>query len=210
MTDRQPQIVFVDAIDCPGIEQRMNRLVPWILHADQRYYSVVFAHHDTPEQLADRITDPDSEIALQNMRLMIADDRIEGGFVAFAGRQLLRRREADVVDLYRKTEPQLRGQLRRRFRDLMPLFAPVAPNDFYLSKFQLYPGMNGPALNQPLVDECIRRARAEGFDRIRVDVDSDDELVVDMCRRNEFAILDRGHAPIAGIEYLNMALPLVS
>lgn len=208
MNDRTPQILFVDAVDSPGIEQRMERLVPWVLHSDRAYYSVVYAHHDTRQTLTDRICDPDSEIALQNMRLLIADDRIQGGFIAFAGRQLLRRREADVVDLYRHTEPHLRGELRRRLKDVLQLFAPVAPNDLYVSKMQLYPGMNGPALSQPLMEECIRKARGAGFERIRVDVDTESEIFADVFHQAGFEVIDRGEAPIAGIQYLNMALDL--
>ncbi len=208
MNERATQILFVDAADSTGIEHRMERLVPWVLHSDRAYYSVLLARHDTPHKLAERIASPDSEISLLNMRLLIANDEIAGGFIAFSGRQLLRRREADVVDLYRNTDPHLRPELRRRLKDLLHLFAPVGPDDYYLSKMQLYPGMNGPALSQPLIQECIRRARGAGFERIRVDMDADCEIMVDVCRERGFEILRRGEAPIAGIQYLNMALRL--
>lgn len=208
MNKRLTQLLFVDAVDSPGIEHRMERLVPWVLHSDREYYSVLLEHHDTRHKLAQRICDPDSELSLHNMRLLIADDEIAGGFIGFSGHQLLRRREADVVDLYRDTEPHLRPELRRRFQDVLHLFAPVAPNDFYLSKIQLYPGMNGPALSHPLMEECIQRAHGAGFERIRVDVDTECEVIGDVLGENGFEVLSRGEAPIAGIEYQNMALPL--
>lgn len=208
MNDHEMQLFFVDAVDSPGIEYRMERLVPWVLHSDRQYYRVLFAHHDTPKKLAERIACPDSEVSLLNMRLLIADDEIAGGYIGFSGRQLLRRREADVVDLYRDTEPHQRAELRRRLKDLLHLLAPVGPNDFYVSKMQLYPGMNGPALSQPLMEECIQRARRSGFERIRIDVDCDGEIIADLCREHGFEIIRRGEAPIAGIQYLNMALTL--
>ena len=208
MTHNQPHIMFVDAHKSPGIEAKIDRLIPWMIIPENRLYCALMEGHDAKPTLRRWIANPDSELTLNKMRLLIANDRIGGGFTGFAGRQLQRRRETDLVDLVRTARTQRCPKLRGRLRDLMPLFAPVAPNDFYVSKFGVAPEWANRGLEKPLLDDCIRRARDVGYDRIRIDIDARHSRLYELLAENGFQAFQKGTANHAGITYLNLVLPL--
>lgn len=203
MNESSPHILFIQAARSPGIEQMLDRIVPWVLNSDRAYLRALLTGLDTPKILANWLLEEKSEIALQKTRLLIADDRMAGGFIGFAGRQLRRRRETDLVDVVRRSD-ESRSDLRDRLKDLLPLFAPVAPNDFYVSKLGISPGMSEPTMAKQLVDECIDCARRDGYDRVRIDIDAEDKPLTDLLVTRGFAIVDRGEATDAGVSYLNL------
>lgn len=208
MTESRPHTMFVDAEKSPGIEQMLDRVVPWILQSEQGYYCRLLEGHDPQMTIGRWLSTPDSEHSLQKMRLLIADDRIAGGFTGFSGRQLRRRRETDLVDLVRRSQDPRCSDLRRRLKDLMPLFGPVAPGDFYVSKFGISAAFDRSQLFEPLLVECLTRARREGYTRLRIDVDDADEDLCSFLRRQGFETRHEGRAVDAGITYLNMTRPV--
>jgi len=208
MTDRRRDLLFIDADNRPGITSRIDSIISWTVPPERSLYCALLEGYDADRTLRRWMTNPKSELALQNTQLMVASDRVAGGFTGFAGRQLGRRRETDLIDLVRRAKRPRCPRLRRRLKDLMPLYAPVAANDFYLSKIGLSPGSNADKLGPPLVHACIRRARNGGFDHIRTDVDADDCELLPILFDSGFQIRHRGQAPDAGLTYLNMALKL--
>ncbi len=208
MTDRQQDLLFIDADNRPGITSRTDSIISWTVPPERPLYCALLEGYDAERTLRRWITNPQSELALQNTQLMVASDRVAGGFTGFSGRQLRRRRETDLIDLVRRAKRPRCPRLRRRLKDLMPLYAPVAANDFYLSKIGLCPRANTDELGPALVDASIRRARNGGFDHIRTDVDADRCELIPILSDSGFQIRHRGQAPDAGITYLNMALKL--
>lgn len=208
MTDANTHIMFIDADRRPGIEEIVDRMIPWMIIPENRFYCALLEGHDAKPTLRRWIKNPDSELSLHKTRLMVANDRIGGGFTGFAGRQLQRRRETDLVDLVRNAARKRCPKLRPRLRDLMPLFAPVAPNDFYVSKFGVAPEWNHTDLHQPLLDECLRIAEGGGFDRVRIDIDDRNGPLFGLLDDNGFTVRQTGKADEADIRYLNLVREL--
>lgn len=198
------QLQFVDATKSPGIRHKTRRLVPWVKAADEDYFQLLLEGFGPDDIIADWMRCADSELALQNMRLLIADDRIAGGYIGFAGRQLHRRRERDLIDLIRRFGSARQSKLRRRLKDLMSLFGPVEPNDYYLSKIGTAPGLDDPSLEQKLVEDCIERAGRAGYDRLRTDIDESDRRLRDLLATNGFEQIDWGCAERAGLVFANL------
>lgn len=208
MSNEQPQVLFVDAVKRPGIERFIDQILSWMITPERPFYCALLEGHDGMSMLQRWVRNPDSELALHTTRLAVVDDRVGGGYTGFAGRQLQRRRETDIVDLARRSPKVRSRQLRRRLCDLMPLFAPVAPDDFYISKFGVSSDVDVPELRTALIQECLERADADGFGRVRIDIDAGREQLYRLLTYHGFDTFDRGCAEDAGITYLNMVCEL--
>ncbi len=208
MNESPSQIYFVQAHKLPGIDARLERVIPWIRDSDRAYYDRLLADCCVDTTLARWARNRDSEIALHKIRLMIADGHIAGGFVAVSGRQLARRREADLIDLARQAGALVSPNLRRRIQAVYPLIGAVAHNDLYLSKLGTTADFSGRGYEELLLDECIKRAETVGFSRLRIDVDRDDPIIPDLCAENGFDLFDRGVTPDGQVTYLNLVREL--
>jgi hypothetical protein len=207
MTDLTRHLLFIMAHKVPAIEERLYQLVPWIYRADRRYFEILLTGHEAGTTLARWMRRADAEIALSRTRLLIANDRVAGGFCAMAAREVTSRREADILDLVRHSEDPRSPQLRARIKDLIPLFGPLKRRDFYLSKFGLAPDITDQkeALAEALLKDCISYAAGQGADRLRIDVDETDQFTCELLADYDFKPIDRGRAPLAEITYLNLA-----
>lgn len=206
MTRRTRQVQIVWGHKTPEIEQRLDRIVPWVLDAGRPYYDVFLEGTDPREVITRWLQRRSSELALRRTRLAVADDRIAGGYVAVAGRQLAAARQADLLDLARLMGKRSYSELRARMNDLENLFAPVEAHDFYLSKLGVIQQMEDRELEHPLMDDCIRRARHGGFGQVRTDVCEDDEEMRELFETYGFRPIHRGKASTGDLRYLSMSL----
>lgn len=208
MNETPKQLQFVHAHQVPGIEHRLDYIVPWVRDSDRRYYEVLLADHDIDATLRRWMQNPDSELALQKTRLLIADDLVAGGYVGFAGRQLLRRREADLIDLARAHGNLRCPNMRQAIQRVHPLMGSVAPNDFYLSKIGVTAELRGRELEPTLLDACFDQAQAAGFDHMRIDIDDGDDFTRTLCTAKGFETLQKRRSPAVEIGYVQMVKAL--
>lgn len=203
---RQAQIVWGHKMS--RIDQKLDDIVPWVREADRPYYDVFLRGTDLDRIIARWLRRNSSELALRRTRLLIADDRIAGGYIAVAGGDLSGCRQADLLDLAREMSDHSYTDLRARMDDLDDLFAPVEEHDFYLSKLGVLPRMKGRGLNKELMDDCLHRARQGGFGRVRLDVAEEREQTRAFYETYGFEPIYRGKAKQSDLRYLSMVCPL--
>ncbi len=210
MSDSLRHILFIMAHKVPAIEERLYQLVPWIYRCDRRYFEILLTGHHVGSTLARWMKRADAEIALSRTRLLIADDRVAGGFCAMAAREVVPRREADILDLIHHSDDPRSPELRARIKDLIPLFGPLKRRDLYISKLGLSPDIASQkhALAEALLHECVGYAMGQGADRLRIDVDETDQFVCDLLNDFDFKPIGRRRAQVSEITYLNLARPL--
>ncbi|MGH3043049.1 MAG: GNAT family N-acetyltransferase [Gaiellaceae bacterium] len=156
--------------------------------------------------LAGWIRRPSSEVAASRVTLLLAGDVLAGAMVALSGEQLRRCRQADVVALLKDLGPDRSGRaaLVERIQTANALFAPVGPEDFYLSKIGVLPGHRGMGLGRTLMAEFLAAGRAAGSSRFRLDVSADNEPAVCLYRSLGFVVESEGER--AGLHYLSMVM----
>ncbi len=190
------------------IEHRLHEIVPWLRNSDSPYFELLFVGLDGDTMTRRWLTRSDSEIALAQAHVLSAADRIIGGFIGCAGRQLARRREADIIDLARQIGDPGSPKLRMQIRDIYTLSSPVPTHEYYLSKLGAIDGMETHQPQQFLLESCIERARRVGFDGVRVDIDESDRVLSRLFVDNGFEVIDRRKAPVSNVRYLNLVKPL--
>ncbi len=204
MTNRSEQVQIVWGHKTSNIEQKLEDIIPWVHQSDQPYLEVFLKGADTREVLTRWLQRRSSEISLRRARLLIADDRISGGYIAVAGSELRGCRQADLLDLAREMGNQSYSDLRERMEKLGDLFAPVEEHDFYLSKLGVMPRVEGRGLSYRLMDDCIRRAEQGGFGQVRVDVPEHYDETVEWYKTYGFRPIYRGRTQDGSLRYLAM------
>ena len=208
MTNRSEQVQIVWGHKTSKVEQKMADIVPWIYEADRPYFDIFLDGTNPRQVLARWLQRRSSEISLRRARLLIADDRIGGGYVAVAGSELRGCRQADLLDLARSMGDHSYSDLRARMEGLSDLFAPVEEHDFYLSKLGVMSRVEGRGLSYRLMDDCVRRADQGGFGQVRVDVPEHYEETVEWYQTYGFQPIFRGKTKDGSLKYLAMVFDL--
>lgn len=204
MNESTNSLRIQSAHQVPGIHDRLHEMVPWLRHADSPYFELLFAGRDGDAMTRRWLKRSDSELALQSTQVLIAEDRLAGGFIGFSGRQLGRRREADIIDLARQIGNPRCPRFRTQISDIYTLTSPVARDSYYLSKLGILPEIDAHPLRQFLLESCIERARHIGFKHLRFDVDEANTVLSRLFADNGFEVIARRQARVSSIRYLNM------
>lgn len=204
MTRHSQQVQIVWGHKTSHIDKKIHDIVPWIREAGRPYFDIFLRSNDVDAIIARWLNRRSSELALRRTRLLIADDRIAGGYVSLAGGDLAGCRQADLLDLAREMGEHSYKELRSRVDDLSDLFAPVEDHDFYLSKLGVLPRMEGHDLSQHLLEDCLRRARQGGFGRVRTDVPEHRQETREFYATYGFRPIYRGKTSKSDLRYLSM------
>ncbi len=208
MTRNTQQVQIVWGHKTSHLDKKLNDIVPWIHQAGRPYYDIFLRGNDVHSVIAQWLKRRSSELSLRRTRLLVADDRIAGGYISLAGGDLAGCRQADLLDLARTMGEHSYRELRDRMDDLSDLFAPVEDHDFYLSKLGVLPRMEGRGLSQYLMDDCLRRARQGGFGRVRTEVPEHDEETREFYETYGFKPIYRGKTSMSNLRYLSMVCPV--
>jgi ribosomal protein S18 acetylase RimI-like enzyme len=174
----------------------------WLIPASSPYPEALFGGVEPAREMLDQwARRVDSEYAFDAADLLMVGDRSSGGLICFDGRELARRRRADMMQLL--TNPKLR-HLRSRLPDLQGLLAPVAPDDFYLSRVGLIPEARGKGLGHRLLQHFTDCARQGGYRRLRLDVHAGNNAARRLYESAGYRVIYAGHAPKAGLTYFSM------
>lgn len=201
-SSRQVQIVWGHKL--PDVHRCTDHIIPWVHQSDAPYYEIYLRGNDIDAVLRRWLRRRSSEVSLRRARLLIADDRICGGYIALAGGELPGCRQADLLDLAREMGEYSYSDLRARMDELGNLFAPVEEHDFYLSKLGVLPEVEDGELSHCLMDDCLRRAQQGGFGRVRVDIPERDEENREFYEGYDFRPIYRGKTDSSDLRYLSM------
>lgn len=208
MNRNSSQVQIVWGHKTPNIDRKLNDIIPWVRDAGRPYYDIFLDGTDLDSTIARWLQRRSSEVSLQRTRLLVTDDRITGGYISLAGRELPGCRQADLLDLAREMGEHSYSELRARMDDLRDLFAPVEENDFYLSKIGVLSHMQGQGLSHHLMRDCIRRATQGGFRRVRLDVPEHHKVARELYRTHDFEPVYRGKTPVSNLRYIAMVCDL--
>lgn len=171
-------------------EQHVRAVLPWIHEAGNPYFDWFFGGSAAARCALDQLMrDEASEIAIRRACLLLDRKRAIGGFIALAGAELARARQHDTLTIV----AWARADRRRLLKQIVAskgLFAPVAADDFYLSKMGLVPERRGRGLGHVLVGEYLRRGEEAGLSRFRLDVHADNAAAVSIYGTAGFEVAE--------------------
>src|SRR5205823_4935845 len=101
---------------------------------------------------------------------------------------------------------EARMVFRERFVTLAALFAPVASDEFYLSKIAVCPRARGHLLGRVLLDHYIEKGRRMGFRRFRLEVSHTNLGAIRLYESAGFRTVERRRSERHDLTYLSMAL----
>jgi ribosomal protein S18 acetylase RimI-like enzyme len=158
------------------------------------------------EWLAAALRRPSSEVAFERATLLLRGDGVDGFFVALAGSDLGRSRKADSLALLMQATGADRSRIHDRLAAARSLFAPVAADEWYLSKLAVAPGARGGGLGGRLCDAYLEAGAEHGFERFRLDVDAANDAALRLYERRGFRVAYEGATADGGLEYVGMTL----
>jgi GNAT superfamily N-acetyltransferase len=138
------------------------------------------------------------------MTLLLANDAVAGVYVALPGAEVASCRKADTLALLRELEKRERDAVLRRLAAVRSLFAPVAANEWYLSKLAVASPFRGLGLGRRLVERYLAAGAERGFSRYRLDVDAADDAAVELYRSYAFRVVHDASSEEAKMRYLGM------
>ena len=185
-------------------------ILPWVVQAGDPYYSWFFreigpAGRPDPV-LAEWMRCRSSEVSVERAVLLVTGECAVGGFIALGGPDLQVSRRADTLAALQAAGRERRSLVAERIQQGREFFAPVAKDEFYLSKLWVASGFRRAGHGGRLLREYVRIGMAQGFRRFRLDVWAQNRPAVGLYLSAGFAVLGESGNDRAGMTYLHMAL----
>jgi ribosomal protein S18 acetylase RimI-like enzyme len=105
-----------------------------------------------------------------------------------------------------ETERGARTALLDRLGAVRSVFAPVASDQWYLSKLAVAPNARGRGLGRRLVEAYLRSGEDAAFRRYRVDVEAANAPAIRLYESHGFRVVHDASSDRAGIRYLGMTM----
>ena len=177
-------------------------VVPWVHEAGNPYVDWVFGGALSARQVISKwMARPTSEIWAGRLRVRWAGDEIVGGYIALRGSQLTVSRRADAIATAQ--HPGDRRERLARLAVVRDLFAPVAPDDLYLSRMGVAPAWRGRGHGKAILEDFLALGAAENVTRLRLDVRADGAIRA-LYERVGFLVMEERRSEEAGVAYLAM------
>jgi ribosomal protein S18 acetylase RimI-like enzyme len=191
----------------PAGSRFLAATVPLVHAAAPAYFDWVFGGRaEALARLERWLARPSSEVALDRVTLLLEDDAVHGASVALAGAELAACRSADGRALLAETPSAGRGALLGRLAAVRSLFAPVAAEEWYLSKVAVAPGRRGRGIGRRLVESYLERGTAAGFSRFRLDVEAGNSVAIGLYESLGFRVTHDTSSDSAKMRYLGMTM----
>jgi ribosomal protein S18 acetylase RimI-like enzyme len=188
------------------------QVLPWVREAGEPYYSWFFEGIVPVDRLEAILTSwmrrRSSEVSVERAVLLMIGDRAVGGFIGLGGADLQTCRRADTLAALQAAGRDGRSLLAERIQQGQDLFAPVAVNEFYLSRLWVAIGSRRAGHGVRILREYLRTGMAQGFRRFRLDVWAENRPAVELYRTFGFDVIRESSNDRAGMAYLSMALEL--
>jgi ribosomal protein S18 acetylase RimI-like enzyme len=203
-------MTFQPLAEDQNADRRIPEILPWVVQAGDPYYSWFFrgiglAGRPDPV-LANWMRRRSSEVSVDRAVLLVTGERAVGGFIALGGQDLEVCRRADTLAALQAAGREGRSLVAERIQQGRELFAPVAKDEFYLSKLWVASAFRRAGHGGRLLREYVRTGMAQGFRRFRLDVWAQNRPAVELYRTAGFEVLRESSDRRAGMTYLHMAL----
>src|SRR6202050_5237302 len=169
-------ISFRGVGDFPDPDALIARAFPWILAAGQPYYDWLCGGGEMAEStVAMWIRHPSSEASIQRMQFIQCGLEIAGGIIGLSGAELKEARTADINSYWATLDVHSRGALLGKLSQSVQVFAPVAEDEYYVSKVGLDRSFQAKGLAKALVERSLERGSALGFTKFRADIQTENK-----------------------------------
>jgi ribosomal protein S18 acetylase RimI-like enzyme len=186
------------------------QVLPWVWEAGEPYHSWFFkgiAPAERPDRiLAGWMRRGSSEVSVERAVVLGTADRVIGGFVALTGTDLQACRRADTLAALEAAGRAGRNLLAERIRVGQHLFAPIAADEFYLSKLGVASRFRRAGHGARILREYVGTGLERGFRRFRLDVWAENRPAVELYRTFGFQVVREASDGRAGMTYMSMAL----
>jgi GNAT superfamily N-acetyltransferase len=195
-------VIFRGIQDFPDPEALIPNALAWILAAGQPYYDWLCGGRDKAERtVAMWMKQPSSEIFLQRMRFLQCGSEIAGGIIGLGGAELKKARIADVNSYWKTLDVHSRGSLIERLSESLQAFAPIAEDEYYVSKVALARSFQGKGLAKVLVEHCLDQGTALGYSKFRADIQTENKPSLRCSRAVGFEIFYTGQSADGALRY---------
>lgn len=191
-------------MDTPSTESLVFHALPWILEAGNPYYLMLLGIAGSGSMVETWMRRASSEVSIRRVQFLVCDSQFAGGFIALGGAELRKARKADSIALMTGVRPNDRSTLMNRLTNLADLFAPVADDEYYLSKLGLAQQFRGKRLGGLLLARYIEEGVRLGYTRYRLDVQTDNETAIRCYRSVGFVICGRTESKDGRLRYYSM------
>jgi RimJ/RimL family protein N-acetyltransferase len=195
-------VIFRGIQDFPDPEALIPNALAWILAAGQPYYDWLCGSRDKAEQtVAMWMKQPSSEIFFQRIKFLQCGSEIAGGIIGLGGAELKRTRIADVNSYWKTLDVHSRGSLIGRLSQSLQAFAPIAEDEYYVSKVGLARSFQGKGLAKVLVEHCLDQGTALGYSKFRADIQTENKPSLRCARAVGFEIFYTGQSADGALKY---------
>jgi len=195
-------IAFRSTGDFPDTEALISQAFPWILAAGQPYYDWFCGGREVAKRtVAMWMRQPSSESSIERIQFLQYGSEIAGGIIGLSGGELKKARGADMDSFWATLDVHSRGTLIERLSQGLQLFAPVADDEYYVSKAGLAHSFLGKGLSKVLVKQCMGQGASLGYSKFRVDVQTENEPSLRCCLSLGFEIFYTGKSADGALRY---------
>lgn len=192
-------------------ERFIPDVLPWVHEAGNPYYDWMFGGTEPARPVIARwMSRPSSEIAVRRVLLWFEDERPVGGFIGMDGRTLASCRKADLMATVRMFSGEDRAACVRRLSSARAVFAPVGPDDFYLSKLGVLGEYRRRQHGRRLLQGFLSTGEHEGYSRFRLDVAADNKAAISLYESAGFDVVAEASGAPDEIAYVAMRLDTAS
>lgn len=189
-------------VDYPG------GALDWIHEAGNPYFDWFFGGPTAARTMLEpRMHDDSSEVSPAGATLLLdgPDRRVVGGFLAWDGAELRRRRASDAIAYLRSAGEAGRATVVERMATSRDLFAPVEPDEFYLSKLGVRSDSRLRGHGRFLLASFLESGHDRGWRRFRLDVNTANDAAIRIYRQQGF-VFGPAARLTPDVEYVTMHL----
>lgn len=198
---------FLRLDDVLAVQEHTPKISRWIFDSGPRFFEALFGNADQAiESLGAWVERDSSEFCGLQATLACVDAAPAGMFIGVRGDEISRRRRADLLALVQNTPPSERARLRAKLEEIAGLTATVDASDYYIRTLAVDPLQRRRSVGRRLLERALEEARAKGFARVRLDVDSDNAVARQLYAGVGFASIYEGAAPSLGLHMQSLAL----
>ena len=186
-------------------------ILPWVVEAGGPYFEVLFGGTEEAQlAIGQWAARESSEVSLRRVTLLLESDIVAGGFIGMGGMELARCRKADLIAVMGEGEgePAARSTLMARMGALRGLFAPIEPDQFYLSKMGVARSRQGAGLGHVIIRAFLDAGRAARYRRFALDVWAGNERATALYVSEGFRVVRESTCGIPGMVYRTMVQDL--
>jgi ribosomal protein S18 acetylase RimI-like enzyme len=174
-------LAFSNLREHADAQRYIAAVLPWIYDATWPKLDGVLGSADAVRSmLGGWMARESSEVSIKRATLLQEHGQPSGGFIALPGTDVASCRTADTLAVIGAVPSERRRELTRRFRTTAELYAPVAPDQFYLSRLGVRVERRGAGLGRKLALEFLECGRRAGFERFRLDVSSHNQAAISL------------------------------